>query len=48
MNEKYDLKAMLKEIEEDEKLDLKPKTEKMSQNAISNILKKKKKKGDKR
>ena len=46
MNEKYDLKSMLKEIEEDEKFDPKPKTEKLSQDAITKILKKKK--GDKR
>ena len=42
MDEKYDLKAMLKEIEEDEKFDQKPKTEKLSQDAISKMLKKKK------
>ena len=42
MDEKYDLKAMLKEVEEDEKFDQKPKTEKLSQDAITKMLKKKK------
>ena len=46
MSEKYDLVAMLKEIEEDGKFDTKPKTEKLSQDAISKMLKKKK--GDKK
>lgn len=42
MNEKYDLSAMLKEIEEDMKLEPEARNEQISQDAITMMLKKKK------
>lgn len=38
MHEKYDLKKMLEEIEEDETLDQRPKNREASQDEIKNML----------